>query len=123
MSATATPHAAEDRPRYDDLETGKLALFGFVSAVIVFALIVGIQALYGYYAAQESFRKEIAVTDIKANDVLHHQIAKLSQYGWVDRSQGVVAIPIERAMELVVAESQQAYPRVTEGPVKHDHSR
>lgn len=123
MSATATPHAAEDRPRYDDLETGKLALFGFVSAIVVFAVIVGVQALYGYYAAEETQRKEIAVPDIKANDVLHHQQGKLAQYGWVDRSNGVVAIPIERAMELVVAESQQSYPRMTEGPSKHDQSR
>ncbi len=29
---------------------------------------------------------------------------ELSRYGWVDREQGVVSIPIERAMELVVSQ-------------------
>ncbi|MBN1991112.1 MAG: hypothetical protein JW953_00295 [Anaerolineae bacterium] len=32
--------------------------------------------------------------------------ARLSTYGWVDRQAGVVHIPIERAMELVVEENQ-----------------
>lgn len=123
MSATTTSHAAAETPRYDDLDTGKLALMGFVSAIVVFAAIVAAQAIYGHYVTQEILRKEIAVPDVQANDVLHQQQGKLAQYGWVDRSQGVVAIPIERAMELVVVEAQQAYPRVTEGPVKHDQSR
>jgi hypothetical protein len=28
--------------------------------------------------------------------------AELSSYGWVDKQQGVVRIPVERAMEMVV---------------------
>ncbi len=39
----------------------------------------------------------------------------LSTYGWVDRKQGVTRVPIERAMELIVAESGTASP---EGAVK-----
>jgi hypothetical protein len=31
----------------------------------------------------------------------------LTTYGWVDREAGVVRIPIERAMEMVAAESQE----------------
>jgi hypothetical protein len=31
--------------------------------------------------------------------------AKLKGYGWVDQQHGVIHVPIERAMELVVAES------------------
>ncbi|MBL8862940.1 MAG: hypothetical protein JNK02_13160 [Planctomycetes bacterium] len=32
------------------------------------------------------------------------QAARLAGYAWVDRAQGVVALPIERAMELTVDE-------------------
>jgi hypothetical protein len=30
--------------------------------------------------------------------------ARLSSYGWIDRSAGVVRLPVERAMELVLSE-------------------
>lgn len=33
---------------------------------------------------------------------------ELSSYGWVDKEKGVVRIPIERAMELLIAESSSA---------------
>jgi hypothetical protein len=33
------------------------------------------------------------------------QAARLAEYAWIDRDRGVVALPIERAMELVVAEA------------------
>jgi len=36
------------------------------------------------------------------------QRARLASYGWVDRAHGVVHVPIERAMELVLAEQAGA---------------
>ena len=36
------------------------------------------------------------------------QAARLQAYGWIDREKGVVALPVERAMELVVGESSTA---------------
>lgn len=40
-------------------------------------------------------------------DALNQELATtMNGYGWVDRQQGIVRIPIERAMELVAAESQ-----------------
>lgn len=33
------------------------------------------------------------------------QSARLAEYAWVDRAGGVVAVPIERAMQLVVDEA------------------
>jgi hypothetical protein len=40
----------------------------------------------------------------------------LTQYRWVDKSKGVVGVPIDRAMELVVAELQSNKPHPA-GPV------
>jgi hypothetical protein len=37
------------------------------------------------------------------------QTKRLSEYRWVDREQGLVQIPIERAMQLLAAEGAQAY--------------
>lgn len=40
----------------------------------------------------------------------------LTQYRWVDKSKGVVGIPIERAMDLVLAQLQSIKPHPA-GPV------
>jgi hypothetical protein len=40
----------------------------------------------------------------------------LTQYRWVDKSKGVVGVPIDRAMDLVVAELQSNKPHPA-GPV------
>jgi hypothetical protein len=46
-------------------------------------------------------------TSIEELDELRaREDAILNNYGWVDREAGVVRIPIERAMELVVEENQ-----------------
>lgn len=47
------------------------------------------------------------------------QNAKLDSYGWVDRSNGVVRIPIERAMDLIV---QRGLPTRTNGVSQSDES-
>ncbi len=44
------------------------------------------------------------------------QSAGLEGYGWVDRKNGLVHIPIERAMALVVARGTQAYAPVAGTP-------
>lgn len=36
------------------------------------------------------------------------QAARLANYAWIDKPKGVVAVPIERAMELTVAEHARA---------------
>jgi hypothetical protein len=40
----------------------------------------------------------------------------LEKYGWVDRDQGLARIPIQRAIDLVIQESQASPPAVPAGP-------
>jgi hypothetical protein len=37
----------------------------------------------------------------------------LNTYGWIDREQGVVQIPVERAMELLIGEARRQDPAVS----------
>lgn len=39
------------------------------------------------------------------------QAARIANYAWIDKPKGVLAVPIERAMELTIAE----HARATEG--------
>jgi len=47
-------------------------------------------------------------------DMLQAENARLQSYGWVDRSAGMVRMPIDRAMEFV---AQQGLPAWHEIPV------
>jgi hypothetical protein len=47
------------------------------------------------------------------------QMEKLNSYGWVDRSNGIVRIPIDRAVELIL---QRGLPVQTNGPAGTDGS-
>jgi hypothetical protein len=53
--------------------------------------------------------------DLKRYEAAEH--AKLNSYGWIDKSAGIIHIPIERAMDLV---SQRGLP--TRGPGTQDAS-
>jgi hypothetical protein len=48
------------------------------------------------------FQRPFAL-ETSAKRSLAEQRAQLGQYGWVDRERGVISIPIDRAMESVVA--------------------
>ncbi|MCH5372961.1 MAG: hypothetical protein JJ992_03215 [Planctomycetes bacterium] len=93
--------------RYNDTNTPMLALVGFVGAILVVALIAGLQVLYYVTVEKERQTKVIDVATAESDSVVAEQEIKLAQYGWLDRKENKVAIPIERAMQLVVADLQQ----------------
>jgi hypothetical protein len=93
--------------RYDDINTPLVAMVGLVSVLAFVGIIVGLQGLYLSFERAEIERKVIAVEPIDAKNLLAEQEATLNRTGWLDRDKGIIAIPIERAMELVVKELQE----------------
>jgi hypothetical protein len=91
----------------DSVNTPLIAVIGFGSAILTFALILGVQVLYYHAAANETERKIINVKNEEADHEVNKQDTKLAHYAWLDRRQGRVALKIERAMELVVQECQK----------------
>ncbi len=90
--------------KYDDIDTKMVATVGVVSVLIVVGSILAIQVLYNNFDRAEAERKVIAVESADVRNLLAEQEARLNRAGWIDRQQGLIAIPIERAMELVVEE-------------------
>ena len=90
--------------RHNDLNTIKLATVGLLGALITLAIVLALQVLY-YSAANEQFeRKVIRATTTQSDTLLAEQAVKLTRYDWLDREKKKVAIPVDRAMELVVKE-------------------
>jgi hypothetical protein len=87
---------------FNDLSTPKIAVVGFISATLVFALIVLLQAMFYWTEAEQRIVKDVDQPYVEFATLTADQQAKLASYHWVDQQQNIVAIPIKRAMELVM---------------------
>jgi hypothetical protein len=89
---------------YNDLDTSKIALVGFVGAFVTFLVIIGLQVLYLSASNELTEERVIQASTTDSDSVINEQKAKLTRYRWIDAQNDQAVIPIERAMELVVEE-------------------
>jgi hypothetical protein len=95
----------------DDVNTPVIALVGFISALLFFAIIILLEVMFYHIEAQQRYEKDINQPPQELTALVQREQATLAEYRWVDEKKGVVAIPIDRAMELVVADlSSRAKP-------------
>ena len=94
----------------DDLNTPKIAVVGFISVIIVFALIILMQVMFYWAQSQQHMVKDIDQPYLEIANLTADQQAKLAKYQWIDEKKKIVAIPIKRAMEIVVDELSQDSP-------------
>jgi len=78
------------------------ALVGVVFAIVLFALVVFLQAFFYRAEEGENARKVVAVAPEELSQLRAQQLETLHSYRFIDPKAGVVAIPIDRAMDLVV---------------------
>jgi hypothetical protein len=92
--------------RYDDPNVAASAVVGIIGAILLFVIIVLLQAWF--YSAEEGerYRKVYSQPYEELQNVDNEQLEQLGSYGWVSEPDGVTHIPIERAMELVTEESR-----------------
>jgi len=92
--------------RYDDPNVAASAVVGIISAILLFVIIVMLQAVF-YRAEQRELAKKVYSQPFEALQQLDAtQLEQLNSYGWISQPDGVVHLPIERAMELMAAESE-----------------
>jgi hypothetical protein len=91
------------------------AWLGVVLLFSVFGLIVF--AIVGPSPRGSTYEQKRAEARLKKLQDLRQEDAKaLTTYGWIDKGKGVVRVPIERAMELTVADLAQKRPKPA-GPI------
>jgi hypothetical protein len=95
--------AAPDMDDYG-ISLGKLFFVGLLSVVLTIGAVVGLQALYYWQLDRLETSADLYRPPAKLETLLTAQRKRLTEYRLVDAKRGVVAIPIERAMKLVVAE-------------------
>jgi len=98
------------------------ALVGIVFAILLFVVVVLLQAFFYRAEQQENERKVVAVAPEQLSQLRAQQQELLHSYKLIDPGKGVVAIPIDVAMGLVVSEGgkspwPQVQPPIMPAPV------
>ena len=86
----------------EDLNLPMILTIGILFLVLVFVLILLLQAYFYEAERSEYYTKVVVPQSETLTSALAQQQEKLRGYRWVDQPNGVVSIPIERAMALVV---------------------
>jgi len=88
---------------------------GIVCLFVLFGLIV--LAVIGPSPRTSDYEETRAKKRMEKLKTLHEETQKeLTTYAWVDKNKGVARVPVERAMELTVAELAQKKPAPA-GPI------
>ena len=90
--------------KYDDVNTPVIAAVGLLAVLGLVALVLFLQVVYYRAEAQQEYDKVIQQPAVELIDLKTEQQGKLASYAWVDAKKKIVAIPIDRAMDLVLAD-------------------
>jgi len=80
---------------------------GFISAILLFVVVIGTEAWFYSEEQNEIARKNAEYPNTELLQLKAGQTDHLTKYRWVDQKKGIVAIPIEEAMKIMVASNGQ----------------
>ena len=107
MGKTAKPvvsHVEGSEP-----DAFQIMFIGALGSILVVVSVFVVQGLYERRRHYEFERKIVAETSRDLKEAREQQLAKF-QARWIDREHGIVALPIERAMELIASSPNPAAP-------------
>jgi len=108
MSDDRIESAGTVSPEESDPKSITTALVGAVGVILLAVIIILLQVLYYRTAEAERWRKVVLQQPEELRKVQNEHLDQLNSYRWIDESQGVVAIPIERAKERILREAREA---------------
>jgi hypothetical protein len=84
----------------------------FITALGTILVVVAVFVVQGLYERRQRLEFEAKIVRQTPRDLKEARDRQLEKFQprWIDRSAGVVAVPIERAMELVAASPNPAAP-------------
>jgi hypothetical protein len=77
--------------------------------MVIVVIVIALLALYKSAETGEFKKKVVDRPPREFTELKLKQQGELNAYKWVDRAAGVAAIPIDRAMDIVVRENQGAF--------------
>lgn len=101
-------HPTGVAPEERDPKSGSTLIVGAVGVILLAVVIILLQVLFYRTAEAERWRKVISQQPAELRGVQAEQREMLNGYRWVDQPAGVVAIPIDAAMERVIERTGSA---------------
>lgn len=92
----------------DDPDASATVFVGIAGAILLVVIVVALQGLFGQASRSEYGRKVEAEKPVELESLRAAQLEQIGTYRWVDPKQGIVAIPIDRAMELLVEQHRRS---------------
>lgn len=90
------------------IHIGKLFCVGLLSVILTIDIVVGLEALYYWQLNRAETAESLYQQPANLKALLETQRTRLTDYRIMDAKKEMVAIPVERAMQLVVTELSQA---------------
>lgn len=139
MATERHPNHGEEGYEHADANVRSIYRFGAVLAILIVVVMWAMVHTYNFFAKHESLgppaspfenQRELPpqprlqphpATDLKRYCEIEQQ--QLTTYGWVDKNNGLVRIPVDRAMDIVLQKglparpANQAVPETTVTPV------
>ena len=106
MSERSHPTGAPPEER--DPKSGITLIVGAVGVILLAVVIILLQVLFYRTAEAERWRKVVSQQPEELRRVQAEQLERINGYRWVDEQNGVDAIPVDRAMVLVIQEARKA---------------
>lgn len=91
----------------DDPSASPTAIVVVVFTLLVVITILALQAYFSRVSNEQFEEKVVSEIPEEKATVFAEQRKLLSEYRWIDRDQGVVGIPVDRAMEIVASELRE----------------
>lgn len=105
MSRASHDHQDPRALAHDDTRNRTIVLWGTVTVIILAVMLVWLRGFFFSVRNEVVNDTVLRIDNPKLLEQRAREDAQLGSYAWVNKEQGVVQIPIERAMELVVQES------------------
>jgi hypothetical protein len=134
MATERHPKHGKEGYEHADANVRSLYQFGALLAILIIAVMWAMVYTYNFFAKHESlgppaspFENQRALppqprlqpqpaTDLKRYCEIEQQ--QLTTYGWVDQNNGLVRIPVDRAMDMVLEKGLPARPANQVAPEK-----
>lgn len=78
-----------------------MAIHGIAAFLVILVVIMGIQILVYSHAQSKLYDRNITQAAAEMKDIYTNQTKSITQYRWIDQEKGIVAIPVDRAIELI----------------------
>lgn len=88
----------------ENLDTPLIITIGVLLVILTFVLILLLQAWFFQAQGEEYDRKVTSQRSEELATLVAAQEETLHSYRWIDKDKGVVGIPIDRAMDIIVRE-------------------